>query len=412
VRRISLVVIGAVTVLLLACGPTRSILQGATPQVTSTRVPTTTRVRATTEVPTAVATLGLAQPTTAPVPTVGTSELAALDNALADVYDRTSGSVVYIAVVKGGSFATTYGTGSGWVYDTEGHIVTNNHVVEGATDVRVRFASQVDVVATVIGTDPDSDLAVIQVDVPADQLAPLPLGDSSQIRAGQTVAAIGNPFGFTQTLTSGVISAIGRVSRQASGFSTPNVIQTDAAINPGNSGGPLLDIYGRVIGVNSSIYSTTGEFAGIGFAIPVNTVKRIVPSLISTGTYVHPWLGMEGLDVNGITAGLLDLPIDHGALVQSVTAGGPAEQGGLRGGTERATIQGSTTAVMVGGDIIVALDGQQVNGMDDLITYLEDYNVGDTVTLTVYRDGGQVDLQITLGERPTSASSSTGLQNP
>ncbi|MHB0877234.1 MAG: S1C family serine protease [Anaerolineae bacterium] len=411
-RRVSLVVVVIATLLLLACGPTGTLLQGGTPQARLTNTPSGAALA--TATPRATVTAGAAGGQATPVAqaTVAIDALSIVDNALADVYERASGSVVYIAVQKGGSFAATYGTGSGWVYDTEGHIVTNNHVVEGATEVRVRFASQLDVQATVIGTDPDSDLAVIQVDVPAGSLVALEMGDSSQIRAGQTVAAIGNPFGFEQTLTSGVISAIGRVSRQASGFSTPNVIQTDAAINPGNSGGPLLDIHGRVIGVNSSIYSTTGEFAGIGFAIPVNTVKRIVPSLIATGSYVHPWLGMEGLDVNGITASLLELPIDHGALVQSVTTGGPADQAGLRGGTQRATIQGSSTAVMVGGDIVTALDGKPVNGMDDLITYLEDYNAGDTITLTVFRDGGETDLQVTLGERPSSASSSTGLQGP
>lgn len=338
--------------------------------------------------------------------------LAILDKALADVYERTAGSVVYIAVQKRSAFGSSYGTGSGWVYDRDGHIVTNNHVVEGASEVRVRFASELEVLAEVVGTDPDSDLAVIRVDVPSDSLVPLELGDSSQVRAGQTVVAIGNPFGFEQTLTSGVVSAIGRVSRQASGFSTPNVIQTDAAINPGNSGGPLLDIYGRVIGVNSSIYSTTGEFAGIGFAVPINTVKRVVPALIETGTYVHPWLGIEGMDVNGLTADVLGLPIDRGALVQKVTSGGPAEEAGVRGGRERATIDGAVTDVLVGGDIITAMDGRPVSGMDDLITYLEEYNVGDTVVLTLFRDGEEIDVEVTLAPRPASSGTSTEVRRP
>jgi S1-C subfamily serine protease len=335
-----------------------------------------------------------------------------LDDALANVYERSSGSVVNITVQKNAASGGGYGTGSGWVFDTDGHIVTNNHVVEGATEVLVRFQSELEVRAEVVGTDPDSDLAVIRVDVAHESLLPLPMGDSSQIRVGQMAVAIGNPFGFERTMTAGIVSAIGRVSRQASGFSLPNVIQTDTAINPGNSGGPLMDIYGRVIGVNSSIYSRTGEFSGIGFAVPVNTVKRVVPALIATGQYVHAYLGINGLSIDALTAQVLELPVDRGAMVQSVTAEGPAEAAGVRGGQREITVEGLSQPIAVGGDIILSLNGRAVGGMDDLITFLEDYSVGDVVTITVLRESEKLDLAVTLGERPSNPDRTLNYVSP
>ncbi|MGQ9554189.1 MAG: S1C family serine protease [Anaerolineae bacterium] len=351
-------------------------------------------------------TLAMATPqlTVTPLPTQLLQALVLLDDALANVYDRVSPSVVYISVVRQGMLGEGFGTGSGWIWDTNGHIVTNNHVVEGADRIRVRFGDQLEADATIVGTDPDSDLAVIRVDIAAEFLVPAELGDSAQVRVGQTAIAIGNPFGFERTMTSGIVSAVGRVNLQASGFSLPNLIQTDTAINPGNSGGPLLDIYGRVIGVTTMIYSLTGEFSGIGFAVPVNTVKRVVPALIETGHYAHPYLGITGLAVTPTLAEALELPVDRGALVEAVTEGGPAERAGIRAGTRSVRVEGYSQRVVVGGDIIIAIDGQLVGDMDDLIAYLEAYSVGDQVTLTVIREGDQMDVEVTLAERPVTAS--------
>lgn len=390
--------------LLLACGP---ISLATSTSRTRPRAQTTPALRgeearrATVE-----STLAMATPqlTVTPLPTQLLQALVLLDDALANVYDRVSPSVVYISVVRQGMLGEGFGTGSGWIWDTNGHIVTNNHVVEGADRIRVRFGDQLEADATIVGTDPDSDLAVIRVDIAAEFLVPAELGDSAQVRVGQTAIAIGNPFGFERTMTSGIVSAVGRVNLQASGFSLPNLIQTDTAINPGNSGGPLLDIYGRVIGVTTMIYSLTGEFSGIGFAVPVNTVKRVVPALIETGHYAHPYLGITGLAVTPTLADALELPVDHGALVEAVTEGGPAEIAGIRAGTRSVRVEGYSQRVVVGGDIIIAIDGQPVGDMDDLIAYLEAYSVGDQVTLTVIREGDQIDVEVTLAERPVTAS--------
>jgi len=335
----------------------------------------------------------------APLSTHVLEGLSLLDDALANVYDRVGPSVVNIAVVS----QQGVGSGSGWVWDTQGHIVTNNHVVQGAEKVTVRFANEIEVDATVVGTDPGSDLAVIRVDVAADVLVPVELGDSSEVRVGQLAIAIGNPFGFERTMTLGIVSAMGRVNRQSSGFSQPDLIQVDTPINPGNSGGPLLDIYGRVIGVNTMIFSRTGEFSGIGFAVPVNAVKRVVPSLIETGGYAHPYLGITGMDITPATASLLGLPVEQGALVESVVKGGPSDQAGIRGGSDSKQVEGFARAVMLGGDIIIAMAGRPIRGMDDLITRLETFAVGDSLVLTVLRGGEQLDITVTLGERPPSA---------
>ena len=316
---------------------------------------------------------------------------------LIELYQRVSPSVVHIAVTTryGGS-----GTGSGFVWDTEGHIVTNNHVVESASRIEVRFADDTTAEAELVGTDPDSDLAVIKVDVPAGRLHPVELGDSSALRVGQWAIAIGNPFGFEHTMTMGIVSGLGRVVRQESGFSLPQLIQTDAAINPGNSGGPLLDSHGRVIGVTTLIFSNSGTNAGVGFAVPVNTVKRVVPSLIATGHYADPWLGIQGVSITPQLAEALDLPVERGVLVQTVIEGGPAEKAGLRGGTRQVRFEGAT--LMSGGDIIVAIDDTAARDMDDLVVYLADHaSVGQRVTLTVLRDGTKRSVTVTLGERPT-----------
>jgi S1-C subfamily serine protease len=258
----------------------------------------------------------------------------------------------------------------------------------------------------IVGTDQDSDLAVIQVDADPESLVPLELGDSDAVRPGQTTVAIGSPFQFVGTMTAGIVSAVGRVSVQASGYSLPNLIQTDASINPGNSGGPLFDIHGRVIGVNTMIYSQTGEFSGIGFAVPVNTVKRVVPALITDGRYLHPYLGIRGWAVTDPLAEVAALPVNRGALIGEVTEGGPAEKAGLRGGNRSLNVPGyNGDAVIIGGDIIIALDGQPVTGMNDLISRLERYAVGDTVVLTIVRDDETLDVPVELGARPSAADS-------
>jgi S1-C subfamily serine protease len=276
--------------------------------------------------------------------------------------------------------------------------VTNNHVVESASRIRVTFADGITAEAELVGRDSDNDLAVIRVDVPASRLHPVELGDSDALRVGQWAIAIGNPFGFEQTMTTGIVSALGRVVRQQSGFSLPQLIQTDAAINPGNSGGPLLDSHGRVIGVTTLIYSNSGTNAGVGFAVPVDTVRRVVPSLIATGRYADPWLGIQGTSISSLLAEELDLPVEQGVLVQSVVEDGPADKAGLRGGNRQVSFEGALLAA--DGDIIVAIDGVSVQDMDDLIVYLADKSVGRRVTLTVLRDGAKRSVKVTLGERP------------
>jgi S1-C subfamily serine protease len=249
-----------------------------------------------------------------------------------------------------------------------------------------------------VGADVDSDLAVIRVEAPIDRLKEVKLGDSSTLRVGQRAIAVGNPFGLEQTMTTGIISAPGRVLRQENGFSLPKLIQTDAAINPGNSGGPLLNARGEVIGVNTFIFSRSGSSSGVGFAVPVNTVKRVVPSLIATGRYEDPWLGVSGLTITSVVAGALDLPVEQGILLQEVVPEGPADLAGLRGNDQQAEIEG--VLLPTGGDIIVAIDGVELGDMDDLIVYLAETTVGQTVTLEILREGERQSVDLMLEERP------------
>ncbi len=302
---------------------------------------------------------------------------------LVELYEQASPSVVYIAVTTSG--LTGSGSGSGFVWDTEGHIVTNNHVVESARRIEVTFVDGTTTEAELVGTDPDSDLAVIKADVPAIRLHPVELGDSDALRVGQRAIAIGNPFGFEQTMTTGIVSGLGRSVLQESGFSLPELVQTDAAINPGNSGGPLLDSQGRVIGVTSLIFSNSGTNAGVGFAVPVNTVKRVVPSLISIGRYADPWLGIQGGDAS-LAADELNLSVDKGVLVRTVVQGGPAAKAGLRSE-----------------DVIVAIDDASIQDMNELVVYLADHtSVGQKVSLTVLRGSTERTIEVTLEERPAS----------
>ncbi len=332
---------------------------------------------------------------------------------LADLYNRVNPGVVTIYTFAAPHPDTVpLGQGSGFVIDTDGHIVTNQHVVEGAEEIEVDFPSGFKAWGTLIGTDPDSDLAVLRVDAPPEELVPIPLGDSDDVAVGEFVVAIGNPFGLSGTMTVGVVSAIGRVlqsEREAPGggaFSAGDLIQTDAAINPGNSGGPLLNLNGQVIGVNRAIttesFTVTGSASnsGVGFAIPINIVRRVVPALIQTGTYDYPYLGITSLgdgSLNLRQLEFLELPSRTiGVYVTCVVSGGPADRAGLQGAGACGSLDASA-----GGDLITAIDGQSISTFSDLIAYLvSEANVGDVVTLTVLRDGEVIDLALTLEPRP------------
>jgi 2-alkenal reductase len=331
---------------------------------------------------------------------------AAQQDSLTALYNNVSPGIVAIQVISdaGGSL------GSGFVFDSAGHIVTNYHVVEGATQVEVDFMSGYKVYGTVVGTDLDSDLAVIKVDAPAGELHPVTIGDSSLLQVGQTVIAIGNPFGLNGTMTVGIISALGRTLDSAhtapggSFFTAGDIIQTDAAINPGNSGGPLFNINGEVVAVNRAIRTTnfteSGEpvNSGIGFAISINVVKRVVPVLISEGKYDYPYLGISSLDDMSLTAiEALNLKSFSGAYVTSVTPNGPAAKAGIRAGTEDTSIQG----LQAGGDLIIAIDGMPIRRFDELLAYLiSNKSPGDTVVLTILRGEEQLDISIKLEKRP------------
>ena len=359
--------------------------------------------------------------TSTPIPAEILEDASAEERLVARVYERVAPSVVHIRVVQqvsggeGPGFEIPgwpdhpelpedffrRGEGSGFVWDQDGHIVTNYHVVQDAQDVEVTFLDSVTVPAEIVGADPDSDLAVLRVERSGDRLAPVALGDSNKVFVGQRAIAIGNPFGQEWTLTTGVVSALGRTQPSGtSQFSIPEMIQTDAAINPGNSGGPLLDREGNVIGVNTLILSEDRASAGVGFAIPVSIVDQVVPVLIEEGQYAYAWLGIVGRDLDRETSLAMDLPADQrGALVIEVTEDGPADKAGLQGSDETITRNGAV--LQVGGDVIVAIDEQPVHTMDDLIVYLvEETRPGQRATLTVLRGGEERTVRVTLGERP------------
>jgi S1-C subfamily serine protease len=317
---------------------------------------------------------------------------------LPELFSKVEQSVVQITVQKGNA----RGVGSGFVYDKQGHIVTNYHVVEGASKVTVTFLDGTSYRASIVGSDPYTDLAIVKVDVDdSSKLVPLPLADSSRLRVGEQVAAIGNPFGLSGSMTAGIVSQLGRMLETANGFSIPDVIQTDAAINPGNSGGPLLNMYGEVVGVNTAIASRTGEFAGIGFAIPSNTVKKIAPVLISEHRYRHPWLGVSGIDVTPEIAEALGLKEARGFLVIDVVADSPAAKAGVKGGSNAKVISVDNRIIKLGGDVIVGVDDIQVRRISDILIYLQrEKSVNDTITLHVIRDGKEISIDVVLGERP------------
>ena len=331
---------------------------------------------------------------------------------LPDIFKRVENSVVQITsrvndtsnlqIIINGNPLQGQSTrlGSGFVYDNQGHIVTNNHVVNGAKTVDVTFVDGNTYKASVIGTDSSSDLAILQItdNFSVEQVVPLVIANSSSLQVGQQVIAIGNPFGLSDTMTTGIVSQTGRLlPNPDTRFGIPNGIQTDAAINPGNSGGPLLNLRGQVIGMNTAISSSTGEFSGIGFAVPSNAIMRILPVLIKTGTYTHPWLGISGGSITPALAQIAGLPINYrGVLVASVQAGSPAEKAGLHALSQ--DVNSKST-----GDIIVAVDDHKVKRIDDIINYMETQkSVGQTVKLTVIRNGQIMDLTATLQPRPSS----------
>jgi S1-C subfamily serine protease len=298
--------------------------------------------------------------------------------------------------------------GSGFVYDDNGHIITNHHVVSGGgSRLDVTFPDGTVYRASVIGSDLYTDVAVLYVEeVPKEKLLPLPLADSSMIRVGEQVAAIGNPFGLSGSMSAGIISGVGRQipAQETEDFSIPDIIQTDAPINPGNSGGPLLNMRGEVIGINSAIYSTTGQFAGVGFAIPSNTIAKVVPSLITTGSFQHPWLGIAGKDMTPGIANRLGLDEPRGFLVMEVVAESPAEKAGIQRGNEDAVIDGMQ--VKLGGDVIIAIDNNTVRKIDDILAYVErEKSVGDELKLMILRDGQTMEVMATLGARPSQQES-------
>jgi len=321
--------------------------------------------------------------------------LATTSNLLAGRYEQLSPGVVNIDVLVESVEGSGQGAGSGFILDREGHIVTNNHVVAGATDIVVNFANGLQAEAEVLGVDDDSDLAVIKVEQMPESAHPLPLGDSDLIQVGDWAIAIGNPFGLGGSMTLGIISALGRtIPSGVAQFSIPQAIQTDAAINPGNSGGPLLNLDGEVIGVNAQI-RTGGANAntGVGFAIPVNVVRHVVPSLIANGSFQWPYLGIGGTDLNLLIAKANNLDIQQGAYITSVEADGPAGAAGLRGAP-------SLSQPTVGGDVATQVDGQPIATFDDLLNYIAFKNPGDQITLTVLRNGQPQQIAVTLGSRP------------
>lgn len=360
------------------------------------------------------------------------TDLASLQAAYEEIYDKVITSVVSITVSKSVSQTLPAipnlpdgfdfndgqeqqvpefqlsGAGSGFVWDTDGHIVTNNHVVEGADLIRVNFSNGTSVIAKVIGNDPQSDIAVLKIDVPASELKPIAVADSTQAKIGQIVIAIGNPFQLSSSMTTGIISGLSRSlpleSTDGSGltYTIPDVIQTDAAINPGNSGGVLVDIEGKLLGITTAIESPVRANSGVGYVVPSVIVQKLVPILIKEGSYQQPWIGISGLTLTPEIASAMNLnPTQRGALVEEITAGSPADQAGLEGSAITAKMDGQE--VKVGGDIITTADGKPITDFEDLVAFLARYtNVGQTITLTVLRDGKSVEFPLTLAARPSA----------
>jgi serine protease Do len=347
-------------------------------------------------------------------------------NPLSELFKNVEKSVVQISSEDETTDLLGSRLGSGFVYDTNGHIITNNHVTSGAKDLHITFSDGTIYTGKVIGSDPHSDLAVVLLnDVPKEKLFPLTLGNSSALIVGEGVAALGNPFGLSGSLTEGIVSGLGRLlpssppspenifgnDERIVSFSIPDIIQTDAAINPGNSGGPLLNVNGEVIGINSAIFSNTGVYAGVGFAIPSNTLKKVIPELIEKGSYKHPWIGVTGIDVTPDIAEKMNLTEARGFLVIDVNANGPADKAGIQGGDKIDMINGRE--VELGGDIIIAIDGKPVRKIADVLSHLErEKSVGDKVSLKIIRDGIEQEKNTTLEERPDSETLANSARQP
>jgi S1-C subfamily serine protease len=333
---------------------------------------------------------------------------------LTDLFEQTQQSVVQVSgTLNQDDPLFGISLGSGFIYDNSGHIITNYHVVAGSdpNDISITFIDGTVYRARVVGTDQYSDLAVLRVedDIPAEKLIPLPLANSSGLLVGQEVVAIGNPFGLSGSMTEGIVSGLNRLipvyqdpfsDITAPAFSIPDVIQTDAAINPGNSGGPLLNMQGEVVGINSAIFSTTGGFAGVGFAVPSNTIAKIAPVLIERGFFEHPWLGVSGIDMTPEIAEAIGLGEPRGFLVIEVAPGSPADSAGVQGGDTPVQLNGRE--IPLGGDVVLAINDRDVRKIDDVLGYLQQATqVGETVTLTVWRDGQTIEIDVILGARPS-----------
>jgi S1-C subfamily serine protease len=350
-----------------------------------------------------------------PLPQPAAQESSGSDLTVNEIYRSDAPGVVYIQAQSapkpaspfnpfGGSGGGT-ATGSGFVIDHDGHILTNAHVVDGAQKIEVTLGntdSSQPVSAQVVGKDPSTDVALLKVDSPSDELHPVPLGDSSEVKVGDPVVAIGNPFALDRTATAGIVSALQREIKAPNGFTINNVIQTDAAINPGNSGGPLLDAHGRVIGINSQIESPNGGGnVGIGFAVPINTVRQVAQQLLANGEVKHAFLGISGADVTAQLADVLNLSAKQGALVQTVVPGGPAAKAGVKGGNATVSIDGQR--VRAGGDVITEIDGQAVSGMEEVAGAISDKQPGDQVQLTLVHGSQTRTVTVTLGDQPATA---------
>lgn len=318
---------------------------------------------------------------------------------LIEIFEKSEPGVVRVNVQRTDQANGTSGVGSGFVFDKKGHIITNSHVVKDVKKVVVTFLDGRSYNAEIIGFDEFTDIGVVKVNADLSLLQPLALGDSSNLKVGEPIAAIGNPFGLSGSMTSGIVSQLGRLLPSGAGYSIPDVIQTDAAINPGNSGGPLLNMRGEIVGINTAIQSTTGEFTGVGFAVPSQTIAKIVPSLIENGKYNHPWIGISGRDIDPDLAKVLDLNDAVGFLVITVVENSPAAKAGIHGSDETVQIEGVNYPI--GGDIILSVDGKQVRKIDDILIHLQRAkSVGDEMNLEILRDGRTTNITIVLEERP------------
>jgi S1-C subfamily serine protease len=318
---------------------------------------------------------------------------------LIEIFEKSESGVVRVNVQRNDTSEGVGGVGSGFVFDKKGHVITNAHVIKNAVKVAVTFLDGKSYNAEIIGVDEYTDIAVIKVNADLSFLYPLSLGDSSNLKVGEQIAAIGNPFGLSGSMTSGIVSQLGRLLPSGLGYSIPDVIQTDAAINPGNSGGPLLNMRGDVVGINTAIQSATGEFTGVGFSVPSQTIAKIVPTLIEKGEYKHPWIGIAGRDIDPDLAKILNLKDAIGFLIITVVDDSPAAKAGLIGSEKTIEVEG--VKYPMGGDIILSVDKIEVRKIDDILIHLQrSKSVGDEMVLEILRDGRTTNMTIVLQERP------------